>query len=248
MTTTAHTPAPETGPPRSAPSQDSIRGTARTTGLLYLALAITGILGFLLVRPLLFVPDDPTATMANLLDRELMARAGIVLELGIVVSQALVALWFYRLFRTIDPFAAGSIAVFGLINAITILGSAAFLATALEVARSPLVASAGDAAGQVHLMYVISENLWGVGAVFFGLWLIPMGWCALQSGWMPRALGWVLIAGGVGYVLSAVVSYIAPDLDPLVIALTLPATVGEFWMIGYLLLRGVRRSTAPTSS
>lgn len=238
-TTAATTPAAETDP--SAPSQDLLRGTARTTGLLYLALAITGMLGFLLVRPLLFVPDDPAATMTNLLDRELLARAGIVLELGIVVSQALAALWFHRLFRTLDPFAAGSIAAFGLINAITILGSAAFVATALEVAQSPLAASAGDAAGQVQLMYVISENLWGVGAVFFGMWLIPMGWCALQSGWMPRALGWVLIAGGVGYLLSTVVSYLAPVLDPLAMALIVPATVGEFWMVGYLLLRGVRR-------
>lgn len=240
MTTTAPTPAQTPGIDPPDASLASPRSTARTTGLLYLALAITGMLGFLLVRPLLLVPDDPMATMANLVDRELLARAGIVLELVIVVSQTLVALWFYRLFRTVDAFAAGAIAIFGMVNAIMILGSAAFLATALEVGLSPLVASAGDAAAQVQLMYAISENLWGVGAVFFGLWLIPMGWCALRSGWMPRPLGWVLIASGVGYILSAVVSYLMPDLGSLATALTLPASVGEFWMIGYLLIRGVR--------
>ena len=237
MTMTAATPAAETAPAPSAPSQDRLRGTARATGLLYLALAVTGLAGFLLVRGVLFVPDDPTATMANLLERELLARAGILLELGIVLSQALVALWFHRLFRTVAPLAAGALAAFGLVNAITILGSAAFLATALQVAQSPLAASAADAAGQVQLMYVISENLWGVGGVFFGLWLFPMAWCALRSGWLPRALGWVLIAGGAGYVASTVVSYLAPALDPLAIGLTLPATVGELWMVGALLLR-----------
>ena len=181
--------------------------------------------------------------MANLLDREVLARVGILLELGVVVSQALAALWFYRLFRAVDAFAAGSIAVFGLVNAVILLGSAAFLATALEVAKAPLVAGA-DAAAQVQLMYVVSQNMWGVGAVFFGLWLIPMGWCAVKATWMPRALGWLLIAGGVGYVLSVTVSHLAPGQDGAVMALTVPATVGEFWMVGYLLFSGFRRQTS----
>jgi hypothetical protein len=240
MTITGATPATDTGPAQSSPSPALPRSTARTTGLLYLALAITGMLGFLVVHPALLVPGDPAATMANLLDRELLARAGVLLELGVVVSQALVALWFYRLFRSVDAFAAGSIAAFGLVNAVTLLGSAAFLATALEIAHEPLVAGA-DAAAQVQLMYVVSQNLWGVGAVFFGLWLIPMGWCAVKAAWMPRTLGWVLIAGGVGYVLSAVLNHLAPGLSGVATALTLPATVGEFWMVGYLLLGGFRR-------
>ncbi|MQA61230.1 MAG: DUF4386 family protein [Actinophytocola sp.] len=83
-----------------------------------------------------------------------------------------------------------------------------------------------------------SENLWGVGNVFFGLWLIPMGLAALRSGWTPRPLGWVLIAGGVGYVLSAFVRYLVPSADPITQVLIVPATIGEFWMIGWLLALG----------
>ena len=93
-------------------------------------------------------------------------------------------------------------------------------------------------AANVQLLYLVSGNLWDAGALFFGLWLIPMGRCVLRSGWMPRALGWILIAGGVGYVLSAFVRGLgAPGVAD---ALSLPASVGEFWMIGYLLIRGVR--------
>jgi hypothetical protein len=84
-------------------------------------------------------------------------------------------------------------------------------------------------------------DLWGVGAVFFGLWLIPMGRCVLSSGWMPRPLGWILVVGGLGYVISAFVGYLVPDAHGLADVLTVPATVGEFWMLGYLLTRGVRR-------
>ena len=209
---------------------------ARTTALLYLGLAITGALGFLLVRPTLFEPGDAAATLANLVDNSGAARLGIGLEMGVVVTQTLVALSFFRLFRAVDAFAAGAIAVFGLVNAVAILGSAACLATALDVALEPI----GDPA-MAHLLYLASDNLWGVGALFFGLWLIPMGWCVLQTGSMPRALGWVLIVGGAGYLLSAFLRYLGPDVGMLIDLLTIPATVGELWIIGHLMLRGVGR-------
>ncbi len=221
--------------------------TARLTGLFYLGLAIAGGFGFLFIRPELFAADDPGTTLANLVERESLARAGIAFELLIVVTQALAAVWFYRLFRTADRLAAGAIAAFGLINAVAILVSSALLATALELALDPV----GDAAATVQLLYLISDNLWGVGALFFGLWLIPMGWCVLRSGWMPRALGWILVGGGIGYVLSAFTRYLAPDAPVVADVLTYPASVGEFWMIGYLLVRGVRRRAldeAPTTA
>ena len=90
-------------------------------------------------------------------------------------------------------------------------------------------------------MYLVSDNLWTVGGLFFGLWLVPMGWCVLRSGWMPRALGWILVVGGVGYVLGAFVDYLVPDAQLLADLMIVPATIGELWMIGYLLVRGVDR-------
>ena len=211
--------------------------TARTTGLFYLGLAITGGLGFLVIRSQLFAAGDPAATLAHLVDNQSLARAGVALELLIVLTQALAAIWFYRLFRTADPLAASAIAAFGLVNAVTVLVSAALLATAVEIALEPI----GDAATTVQLLYLVSGNLWGVGALFFGLWLIPMGACVLRSRWMPRPLGWVLISGGIGYLLSAFVRYLVPEAQVVADALAYPATVGEFWIVIYLLAIGVRR-------
>ncbi|MFD1536371.1 DUF4386 domain-containing protein [Nonomuraea guangzhouensis] len=207
------------------------------TGLFYLGMAITGVLGFLVIRPQLFAADDPSATLAHLVGNESLARAGVVLEMLMVLTQALTATWFYRLFRTVDALAAGGITAFGLVNAVTGLGSAAFLATAVEIAFGPV----GDAPATVQLLYLLSGNLWGVGAMFFGLWLIPMGFCVLRSGWMPRPLGWVLIAGGTGYLLGAFIVYLAPEAGVVAELLAIPAHVGEFWMVGYLLVRGLRR-------
>jgi hypothetical protein len=217
---------------------DALVRTARMTGLLYLGLAVSGGLGFLFFRAQLFAADSPGTTLANLIDHETFARGGVALELLVVVTQALAAVWFYRLFRTADPLAAGGIAAFGLVNAVVILVSAALLGTAVELAVDPI----GDAAATVQLLYLISGSLWSVGGLFFGLWLIPMGQCVLRSGWMPRPLGWFLIAGGLGYLLGTFVNYLAPGAGALPDVLALPATVGELWMIGYLLVHGVRRT------
>jgi hypothetical protein len=212
--------------------------TARITGLFYLGLAITGALGYLVIRTRLFAAGDPRTTLANLVQHESLARTGVVLQLLVVLTQALAALWFYRLFRTADPFAAGGITAFGLVNAVVILVSTALLATAAELAAGP----AGDAAATVQLLYLASGHLWQVGGLFFGLWLIPMGRCVLRSGWMPRALGHLLIGGGIGYLVGTFLRYLAPDLPGVADAVTFPATAGELWMVGYLLIRGVRRS------
>ncbi|GIF21577.1 hypothetical protein BJ973_004978 [Actinoplanes tereljensis] len=207
---------------------DTLQRKARITGVFYLGLALAGAAGFLTVRPMLFAAGDPQATLIHLAEHQSLARLGVALELFVVLAQALAAAGFYRLFRAKAPVAAAGIAAFGLVNAVVVLGSAALLATAAEVAGKPF----GDAAATVQLLYLISGHLWAAGDIFFGLWLIPMGLAVLTTGWMPRLLGWVLIAGGIGYVVSA---FVPGDL------LVLPATIGEVWMVGYLLIRGVRQ-------
>ena len=219
--------------------------TARTTGLLYLAFFITGILGSMLVRGQLFAADDPQGTLSNLMQHGSLARVGIVLELGIVLTQALTALWFYRLFRSVDTWAAGALAAFGMVNAVAILGSAALLATALDVARNASLAAPGGAAATVQLLYVASGHLWGVAAMFFGLWLIPMGWLVVRSNWLLLPLGWILIAGGAGYLVSAFVSYAFPNADLAAQLLTVSATIGEIWITGYLVILGIRDHARP---
>ncbi|WP_125776868.1 DUF4386 domain-containing protein [Antribacter gilvus] len=219
--------------------------TARTTGLLYLAMAIVAVPGFLVIRPLLFDPSSSAATLDHLVANEGLARVGIALELALVAVQALVALWFYRLFRRTDAFAAGSLAAFGMVNAVAILGSAACLAAALDTALTP--AGAADAAGAVQVLYVLGGSFWGVGALFFGLWLVPMGFLALRSG-MPRALGVLVIAGGVGYVASAFVTHLAPGAALVGDLLSYVATIGELWMIGWLLWYSFRAVPAPAEA
>ena len=224
----------------------TVKSTARLTGLAYLGLAIAGMLGFLLVRGQLYVPGDAAATTANLVEHEALARFGIAADLTVVLTQALAALWFFKLFRRVDAFAAGALAAFGLVNAVIVLVATVFSASALDVALADSApGSAGSATAQ--LLYELSGAAWTVGGLFFGLWLIPMGWLVWRSGSMPRALGWFLVVGGVGYIVSTYVAYVAPGVAASS-ALTVPASVGEFWMIGYLLWKGVGAGIAAAQS
>jgi len=81
--------------------------------------------------------------------------------------------------------------------------------------------------------------------MFFGLWLIPMGALVVRSRWLPLPLGWILIAGGVGYLLSAFVSYAFSNADLITQLLTVPATIGEIWIMGYLIIFGIRDHPQP---
>lgn len=213
---------------------DRLRSVARVTGWWYLALAISG-LGGTLVRGRLYVPGDAGRTAVSLVEHDGLARLGIAADLGVVLTQAMVAIWFFVLFRHVHVVAAGSITAFGLANSVLVLGATTFSATASQVALGGGVA----AASQVLLLSHLQEVAWLMGGVFFGLWLIPMGWLAWRSGFMPRPLGWLLVAGGAGYVLSTYVSCLLPGSGVAADALILPATAGELWMIGYLLIRSI---------
>lgn len=211
--------------------------TARITGMFYLAMIVAAVFGHFIIPGRVFDAADAAATLNQLAEREALARLGIVMELATATFQALLALWFYRLFRSVDSFLAVATMVFGLFNTVAQLTSAAVLATALEVALDPSLGGAGVTA---QLMYVVSGNLWQGAEVFFGLWLIPMGLLVLRSGWMPRPMGWLLIAGGAGYMLRAFILYLAPNADSFAGVLVLPS-VSEFWMAGYLVVKGIRR-------
>ena len=211
--------------------------TARITGVWYLMLAITGMIGFLMLHSRIYVAEDPSKTLTNLTEHETLARLRLVFEFLIVVSQALAAVWFYKLFRGIRQVAAWALAAWGMMNAVAIMISAMAMGGAIKVANSSQAMN--EKIIMIQLFDQFIKNAWGVGSLFFGLWLIPMGYIVVSSRCMPPWLGRVLILGGAGYVVSTFINYMGISgawVDMLVV----PATIGEFWMIAYLLIFGIR--------
>lgn len=217
--------------------QSALVTTARTAGIWYLIMAISGILGFLIFHPQVFDAEDAQKTLTNLMDLESLARTRLLLEFTIIVSQALTAVWFFRLFRNINEWAAWSVGIWGMINSVAIMISAISMGSAIEIANSSQ--SLDDKVILIELLSSLITNAWGVGGLFFGLWLIPLGYIITSTKRMPVWLGRTLIAGGIGYLISTTINYIGIE-SPLFGYLTVPAAVGEFWMIGYLLIFGIR--------
>lgn len=224
----------------------NLNRTARATGAWYLGQAVTGMLGVLVIDPLLFDESNSAATLAHLQSHPELAHLRVALSLGLVFTQALTALWFGKLFRRINPVAGAGVALFGMVNATALLISSALLAAAVTVAGDPALAPGGDAAATVTLLHTLDSQIGVAAGIFFGLWLIPMGWVALKRGRFPRALGWILVVGGGGYVAGAFIDLGLADAPSLLVdGLPWLATVGEMWMLGYLLIKGIRPDTHP---
>jgi hypothetical protein len=202
-------------------------------------MAISGVLGFLVFHPQVF-DSDPVKTLSNLTELESLARTRVLLEIAIIVSQALTAVWFYKLFKDINQWAALAVGIWGTVNAVVIMISAISMASAIEIAAS--AQSVEDKVIIIELLRSLIKNAWGMGGLFFGLWLIPLGYIVSSSKRMPMWLGRTLIVGGLGYILSTVLNYTGLEGSWLEF-LTIPATVGEFWMIGYLFVYGIRPET-----
>jgi len=218
--------------------QKQLIKTARLAGVWYLVLAISGIFGFLVFHPQIFVADDASKTLNNLINLGSISRLRLLFELVIIVSQALAAIYFYKLFCDINKWAATTLGIWGTVNSVIIMVSAISMSSAISIATasSPTFQ---EKTILIQLLGEISTNAWMVGGLFFGLWLIPMGYIVISSGRMPMWLGRILIIGGIGYLLQTFIKSIGVQssyLDVLVI----PATVGELWMVGYLLIYGIR--------
>lgn len=212
--------------------------TARLAGMWYLLLAVSGMLGFLFFHGQIFIKDNPSQTLNNLVQKASTARIRLVLELVIIVSQSLAAFWFYKLFFKRDASAALILLIWGTVNAVLITISAVSMSAAIDLAHNNTIAIQ-EKLPLLHLLNNIIGHAWSVGGIFFGLWLLPMGYIVIRHKTMPAWLGYTLLLGGLGYLLQTFLKSAGYQNSYLGL-LVMPATIGELWMIVYLLIWGIR--------
>jgi hypothetical protein len=80
-----------------------------------------------------------------------------------------------------------------------------------------------------------------VAQVFFGLWLIPLGYLANRSGMFPKWLGMILITGGICYIIDLLTAFLVPDFGQKIHGFVIiPSAIAEISMVLYLLIVGVK--------
>jgi len=215
----------------------TIRTHARTAGLLYLAVAVTG--GFsLLYLPSLIAAGDPATTAANVRANEPFFRLAVLSGLVCQVIFVFLALALYRLFKEVsEPHAKTMVALVVAAVPVAFLNTLNQLA-ALQVLTGADYLNAFGTDGRLALATFLLE-LHGQGLVvvglFWGLWLLPLGLLVIRSRFMPRGIGVLLIAACIGYVLDVVVRLLSPGMAAIVAPVAAASKFGELVIIAWLL-------------
>jgi Domain of unknown function (DUF4386) len=105
------------------------------------------------------------------------------------------------------------------------------------------LASIGPVASNAMALLLLDAQHYGllIAQIFFGLWLVPLGYLAHKSEWFPRVLGVVLILGAVCYIVDMLALFLVPDVGKAIHGfVTIPSAIAEVSMGLYLLVIGVK--------
>src|SRR5262245_27616253 len=211
----------------------SPRVHARVAGLVgVLVLASGTFAGY--VASHVVVRDDAEATSRNLAASEPLVRLGLVSSLVMMVAFLIYALLLFRLFRPVSRHQALTMLAFAWVSV------PIYMLNQVNQYAALLMASRG-LHEQVRLFLGLHRlgNL--IGAIFFGLWLCPLGLLVLESGFVPRALGFLLIAGTPGYLVLFVQAFLFPGSEATMWSnpLLVVTHASELALLLWLLVKGV---------
>ena len=206
---------------------------ARVTGLLgLLVLACGSFAAFVASR--LIVRDDIGATAGNLIASENLFRIGIVSSLLMMIAWLFYALMLYRLLRPVSMNAAAAMV------ALVVVSVPIYMLNQVNQ-FAVLSSAAGSLHEQVKFFLELSRfgNL--VAALFFGLWLFPLGLLVFRSGFLPRVLGVLLMVGTFGYLILFVQAFLFPGHERTLWSNPFLAVthVAELALLLWLLIKGV---------
>src|SRR5881227_3769104 len=102
----------------------------------------------------------------------------------------------------------------------------------------------GTAGSHALVLLLLDTQHYGIfiAQIFFGLWLIPLGYLAYKSaGMFPKWLGVLLIVGSVCYLVDVLAAFLLPDIGSAIHGyITIPSAIAEISMVFYLLVIGVK--------
>lgn len=226
----------------------SRKRTARTAGLLYFLLFITGFFSLRYVPSKLIKWDSAEITFNNIVASETLFRldilAGIIGYTGFLILPFVL----YKLLNHIHKtYAVGMVllAVISVTISFTYLLDQFAVLTLIHPSAYLNVFSAEQLHAQVLLRLRYYDNGILLASVFWGLWLFPFGYLVFKSGFLPKIIGIFLMVGCFGYLVDFLFHYFMTDkYDAMGISnyVRLPGSLGELGICLWLLIIGVKEN------
>lgn len=216
---------------------------ARIAGAVYLSMVVTAPFSLIYVPRTLIAPGNATATANNVRAHEMLFRLGIVGELISAVIFIFLVMALYRLLSGVNKTHAqlmvGLALVLVAIAFVNVLNNIA----SLTLFRGTDYLSVFDKP-QREALAMLFQGLHRQGIfvneMFWGLWLLPFGLLVMKSGFLPRILGVLLIVNCFAYVAASLTWLLLPAYGSLVALASVPALLGELWIMLWLLIKGAK--------
>ena len=223
-------------------ADQSPRKTARMAGLFYLIFTLTTALAAV-VRSRIIVSGDAAATANNIVSSQGLFRVGFVTELVSAVFFLLAAWALYVLLKPVNKNLALLFLLLNLsgvavecINALNLFAALQFLGGAnyLNVFQT----------GQLQAMAMSFLNSYTNGfmiaQIFFGTWLLPLGYLVYKSRFLPKFLGILLILDFFCWTSYFFQFFLFPDYGILIYPGSAVGFIAEISISLWLLIMGVK--------
>lgn len=224
-------------------------GPARTAGLIYLIVVVTGILSLAYVPSQLIVSGDGAKTVENIAAAQGLFRFGIAASFVRDVAFVLLPLALYRLLSHVSRNLAMLMVLLAVVAVPISLGN---LVNTLHVltllSGKPYLAN--YSADQLQAAVMLSLARYGSGLlaakIFWGLWLLPLGYLVLRSDLLPKILGILLMIGCFGYLVDVFGETLLAGYSSSNVAryVRLPGSLGEIGTCLWLVIFGARERGA----
>lgn len=223
---------------------NSRKDAGRLAGLMYLGFGLFSAFSLAYLPSIFYVSGDVAATAHNIVTHEMLFRVGIAAGLIGAAGFLFVPMTLYSLLKTVDKkLAALMVTLFAVSVPISFVNELNHIA-ALRLASDASLLSAFTKP-QLDALATVFLNLWGHGnllaQIFWGLWLFPFALLILKSGFLPKAIGVLLIVACFGYLAASFAELLLPVYGHAVSMISAATgAAGELPVTLWLLITGGR--------
>ena len=222
---------------------------ARTAGLLYLIVVITGIISIAYIPSALIDMGNAAQTVANINASLNLFRVGIAIGFVCYIAFLFLPLALHRLLAHVDRNVALVMVILVIVSVPISLGNMVNKLDVLTLlSDNAYVLNMSEEQLQRAVMLALARynNVTLVAEIFWGLWLLPFGYLVFKSGMLPKLLGAFLMLGCFGYLIDVFGRTVFPDFPQSTFAsnVTTPAAIGEIGTCLWLLICGAKPAQA----